>query len=129
TPIVLGALIYTGAWWPAIWLWTIPSVTLVNLFSRVRTISEHMCTERTHELNSTRTILANPLERAFFAPCGINYHIEHHVFPSVPWHRIRELHGILRQDPEYREHAHVTNGYLGVLREIVIDAPRRNAAE
>lgn len=128
TAAVLTLVLGTGIWWPALWMWALPTLTLVNFFSRVRTISEHLGTERTHELNCSRTILANPLERAFFAPCGINYHIEHHVFPSVPWHRVAELHRLLMQDPEYRQHAHVTRGYLGVLRELTTDGMRDRRA-
>ena len=55
------------------------------------------------------------LERIFLAPKNVNYHIEHHFFPSVPFYRLPELHAILMSKPGYREGAHVTHTYWGVL--------------
>lgn len=116
-------IIATRTWWEAIFLWVVPSVTLVNLFNRVRAASEHIGTPGSHELNSTRTILPTWWERLMISPCGINYHIEHHVFPSVPARNLRKLHEILMQRPEYRERAHITPSYWhprhGVLGELL----------
>jgi fatty acid desaturase len=32
--------------------------------------------------------------------CNINYHLEHHLFPAVPWYNLPKLHRLL--EPEYR---------------------------
>jgi fatty acid desaturase len=42
-----------------------------------------------HRLNS-RTVLMNPLLR--FLYWNMNYHIEHHMFPMVPYHALPALH-------------------------------------
>jgi fatty acid desaturase len=42
-----------------------------------------------HRLNC-RTIYMNPVLR--FIYWNMNYHIEHHMFPMVPYHRLPELH-------------------------------------
>ena len=42
-----------------------------------------------HRLNS-RTVYMNPFSR--FVYWNMNYHIEHHMFPMVPYHRLPELH-------------------------------------
>ena len=63
------------------------------------------------------------LERIFVAPKNVNYHIEHHFFPSVPFYRLPELHAILMSKPGYREGAHVTRTYWGVLEESVGRTP------
>jgi fatty acid desaturase len=48
-----------------------------------------------HRLN-TRTVLMNPAFRFLYA--NMNYHIEHHMFPMVPFHRLPELHAMIRSD-------------------------------
>ena len=73
----------------------------------------------------TRTTQATLIERIFLAPKNVNYHIEHHFFPSVPFYRLPELHAILMSKPGYREGAHVTRTYWGVLEESVGRTPSR----
>ncbi len=48
-----------------------------------------------HRLN-TRTVLMNPISR--FIYWNMNYHIEHHLFPMVPYHRLPELHELIKND-------------------------------
>ncbi|SFR45668.1 fatty acid desaturase family protein [Litoreibacter janthinus] len=48
-----------------------------------------------HRLNS-RTVYMNPLSR--FIYWNMNYHIEHHMFPMVPYHRLPQLHEMIRHD-------------------------------
>jgi fatty acid desaturase len=48
-----------------------------------------------HRLNS-RTVYMNPLFR--FLYWNMNYHVEHHMFPMVPYHRLPELHEIMKPD-------------------------------
>jgi fatty acid desaturase len=48
-----------------------------------------------HRLNS-RTVMMNPVLR--FLYWNMNYHIEHHMFPLVPYHALPRLHEILKPD-------------------------------
>jgi len=48
-----------------------------------------------HRLNS-RTVYMNPVSR--FIYWNMNYHIEHHMFPLVPYYRLPELHEACRYD-------------------------------
>ncbi len=48
-----------------------------------------------HRLN-TRTIYLNPFLR--FLYWNMNYHIEHHMFPMVPYHALPALHKELKFD-------------------------------
>lgn len=48
-----------------------------------------------HRLN-TRTIYMNPVLR--FLYWNMNYHIEHHLFPTVPSHALPELHRLIKDD-------------------------------
>jgi fatty acid desaturase len=48
-----------------------------------------------HRLNS-RTVYMNPISR--FIYWNMNYHVEHHMFPMVPYHRLPDLHARIKDD-------------------------------
>lgn len=48
-----------------------------------------------HRLNS-RTVYMNPLFR--FLYWNMNYHVEHHMFPMVPFHALPKLHAAIKAD-------------------------------
>ncbi len=48
-----------------------------------------------HRLNS-RTVLMNPVSR--FIYWNMNYHVEHHMFPMVPYHALPRLHEVIKHD-------------------------------
>ena len=48
-----------------------------------------------HRLNS-RTVYINPISR--FIYWNMNYHVEHHMFPMVPYHALPRLHDAIRHD-------------------------------
>jgi fatty acid desaturase len=64
-----------------------------------------------HRLNS-RTVYMNPIVR--FIYWNMNYHVEHHMFPMVPYHALPALHAELKADmpPAY-------NGFVATYREII----------
>jgi fatty acid desaturase len=100
-------------------VYMVAGMTILNLINRLRATAEHLGTRGDHELNDTRTVLPNWIERFLIAPYGVNYHLEHHLFPSVPGYQLARLHRELMHDQEYRERAHITKGYTGVIRELM----------
>ena len=48
-----------------------------------------------HRLN-TRTVYMNPISRWIY--WNMNYHIEHHMFPMVPFHALPQLHAMIKHD-------------------------------
>ncbi|MER9856411.1 MULTISPECIES: fatty acid desaturase family protein [unclassified Mesorhizobium] len=48
-----------------------------------------------HRLNS-RTVYMNPISR--FIYWNMNYHVEHHMFPMVPYHALPRLHALIKHD-------------------------------
>ncbi len=48
-----------------------------------------------HRLNS-RTVFMNPIFR--FLYWNMNYHVEHHIFPTVPYHALPKLHEAIKAD-------------------------------
>jgi fatty acid desaturase len=48
-----------------------------------------------HRLNS-RTVYMNPISR--FLYLNMNYHVEHHMFPMVPYYNLPKLHEAIKHD-------------------------------
>lgn len=48
-----------------------------------------------HRLNS-RTVYMNPVSRWLY--WNMNYHVEHHMFPMVPYHALPALHDLIKDD-------------------------------
>lgn len=48
-----------------------------------------------HRLNC-RTVYMNPIHRYLY--WNMNYHVEHHMFPLVPYHALPRLHAIIKDD-------------------------------
>lgn len=129
TPIVLS--VYFDFWRQLILYWIIPLATTFLLFLYLRSIAEHFGgMEYDHPLTQTRTVVPAWWEKWLLGPHNINYHLEHHLYPSVPCHNLPKLHNLLMKDPMYREKAHVTKGYMrGVMTEVEWDKPRPGAAK
>jgi fatty acid desaturase len=94
-------------------VWVLSYVTPFPLFLRIRSLAEHACTQSTTDMFlNTRTTRAGWLARATVAPLHVNYHVEHHVLPGVPFHQLPRLHRLLRA----RGAVGAPPGYLDVLR-------------
>jgi fatty acid desaturase len=72
-----------------------------------------------HRLNS-RTVYMNPISR--FVYWNMNYHVEHHMFPMVPYHALPELHKEMQGDcpPAYRS---ILEAYREIVPAIVRQLP------
>ncbi len=64
-----------------------------------------------HRLNS-RTVYMNRINR--FLYWNMNYHIEHHMYPLVPYHALPKLHELIKHDCPTPY-----NGILDAFREII----------
>jgi fatty acid desaturase len=104
-------------------MYMLSGATVLNLVNRLRATAEHLGTEQTHELNSTRTVIPTLWERWLIAPYGVSYHLEHHLYPSVPGYNLAELHRELMKDQEYASRAHITHSYVGLIRELMQPRP------
>ncbi len=110
---------HLGIWKSVFLYWLVPYMTVFFLVQHVRSVAEHFGSmDYSNELTGTRTVKPLFWERWFFAPHNINYHLEHHLYPDVPFYNLPELHRQLIRNPGYRSHAHVTRGYTtGLVRE------------
>lgn len=85
----------------------------------VRAIAEHFISEDggSSSLACSRSMDYSPLERIVFAPLNVGYHLEHHLYPSVPFYRMKTLHRRLVDVALFHAQARVTRGVNGVIRE------------
>lgn len=102
---VAGCVVLSVLAWkllPAGWLlhlWLGPML-FINTMVNIRGMSQHTLLEHSDdEILGTRSILTGPVVRFFM--CNENYHLEHHLFPGIPWYRLSSAHQIL--GPELRE--------------------------
>jgi fatty acid desaturase len=72
---------------------------------------QHGNADRGRYTNS-RVFLVNPFIRYAVFPFGMDYHLPHHIYASVPHYKLKGLHELLLQDPEYKEKGVVVEGYF-----------------
>lgn len=105
--LALGSLAVTPL---LLWVWIVP-VLLGQPFLRLYLLAEHGdCPPVANMLENTRTTFTTALVR--FLAWNMPYHVEHHSFPAVPFHRLPELHRLMRA------HLRVTaDGYAAFTRD------------
>ena len=98
----LIAAIYTGVFLLAaryaftdalIHCWLIP-LLVTFVIAQVRVWAEHAMTSRGSPLVESRTVTSNRIVSFFMV--NFNYHLEHHLYPSVPWYNLPKLHKLLQ---------------------------------
>jgi fatty acid desaturase len=77
-------------------LWILPLATVVQAILRLRAIAEHgATTDFSSPLTAARTNLVPGWLGWLLFPHNVNYHIEHHLYASVPQYRLPALHRAL----------------------------------
>ena len=103
-----------------LWLWLVP-ILLGQPFLRLYLLAEHTgCPHVPDMLRNTRTTFTNALVR--FVAWNMPYHVEHHVNPAVPFHRLPAFHRVLRDDL-----AVTAKGYPAAAQAVVSAALRGEA--
>ena len=119
--VILAVAILTGHIWSYLLLWTLPLYTVAVMCFRLRTAAEHSgipgqparySLEKVDTLKTTRTTHWSPIAKFLFNPFNMAYHVEHHLYPSVPVFRLKKLHNLLRErNPNYDAQVHVADGF------------------
>jgi len=87
-----------GFWWSGylveyLVLWVLPLVTVVQAILRLRAIAEHGATsDFSSPLTAARTNTGPAWLTWLLFPHQVNYHIEHHLYASVPHYNLPALH-------------------------------------
>ncbi|MCC6416301.1 MAG: NADH:ubiquinone reductase (Na(+)-transporting) subunit F [Opitutaceae bacterium] len=92
----LGLSIYTRSWLPLLFI-GLPNIfgtwlMLVYGYTQHAGLAENVLD---HRLNC-RTVYMNPIHRYLY--WNMNYHVEHHMFPLVPYHNLPRLHALVKSD-------------------------------
>lgn len=73
------------------WLWP---MLIVNTLVNVRGMSQHTLMAHAQDpVLGTRSIL--PARLVAFFMCNENLHLEHHLYPRVPWYHLPRVHALL----------------------------------
>ena len=79
-------------------LWVLPLVTVVQAILRLRAIAEHgATTDFSSPLTAARTNLGPSWLRWLLFPHNVNYHVEHHLYASVPQYNLPRLHAEMKR--------------------------------
>lgn len=92
-------------------LWAVPIFTAFAFFMIMRQLVQHGNAGRGW-VSNTRTFLVAPFVRFAVFPMGQDYHLPHHMYATVPHYRLKKLHALLMQYPEYQEEGLEVHGYF-----------------
>lgn len=92
-------------------LWVLPLFTSFAFFMMLRQVVQHGNADR-GKMTNTRTFLVNRFINFAVFPIGQEYHLPHHMYVTIPHYRLKDLHDLLMEYPEYRESAVVVEGYF-----------------
>jgi fatty acid desaturase len=115
---VLLGVAAAAAWLvPRHWLvlgWAAPMV-VIHFLTNVRGMSQHAGLEHADDKVLGSRTFESPAWAAFFL-CNENFHLEHHLYPQVPWYHLPRLHEALA--PALRaQGASILRGYLAFVAE------------
>jgi fatty acid desaturase len=96
----------------ALYFWFFPAL-LAQPVLRALLVAEHTgCSQDRNGLTNTRTTLTwLPIRLLMW---NMPYHIEHHLYPAIPFHRLPALHREVRDRLR-----HIAPGYVAANREII----------
>lgn len=116
----IGSLTLTHAWGGFVLYWIVPYCTWHIVIQYIRLICEHSAVRSADPAYQvTRTTIPGLFGRLLVLPRNVGYHIEHHWYPSVPFHALPRLHARLMRQPGFRAHADVQRSVLASLRECI----------
>lgn len=119
--LLFGTLYAFGEGWLYL-LWIATFFTTYMVVIRIRQAAEHAVVPDQFDPDPrkhTRTTYARWWERLVFAPNYVNYHLEHHILPSVPCYRLREFHDYLVEQG-HMDDAVLCDGYWNVIKQLVL---------
>jgi fatty acid desaturase len=103
-------------WRTPFMFWILPQL-LCQPFLRAYVLAEHTgCTMDRNGLTNTRTTLTNRVVRLLM--WNMPFHAEHHLYPSIPFHRLSDAHRALRDRLGFVQHGYI-NLNLDIVRTLI----------
>jgi fatty acid desaturase len=115
---IAGAAIWAGGARALLMYWFVPLLTWFLVTMRLKGVAEHFALGNADTLQAARTIIHGRIARLLLFPRNAAYHLEHHLYPRVPHHRLPELHAELMRRPEFSASAPLVQGYLAFARGV-----------
>ena len=107
-------------------LWYLPFATFLPLALKVRSIARHFGLQERRpgagddDLKMSRNYFPSRWEKVLMIPHHIGYHLDHHLYPSVPFYNLPKLHKLLMQVPDYAARAHQNQTVFSLKRNGVV---------
>jgi fatty acid desaturase len=117
--VIFSGFYFSGHPWMYVILWYVPMVTILQVLLRIRGITEHAGYAPNKDQRQNARTVINPLQTFFFAPHDVNYHIEHHVYPAIPFYNLSKAHKIMKERGSLPE-ANLFYSYQDVVHSLVI---------
>ena len=110
----VASMVLVG-WWAPFVFWIVPQL-LGQPLLRLYLLTEHTgCTLDANGLTNTRTTLTNAALRAIM--WNMSFHAEHHLYPSIPFHRLPSAHAALRDRLGVVQRGY-TRWHIGFIRSL-----------
>ncbi len=112
-PVLMWQLGFLKAY---ILLWIIPMLTITPTMLRWHAFGEHIREKESCLSDNTLTHNLGPISTLFLYPIHSGYHLEHHLYPQIPWHQMKKFYLWAHQNPNYSELARkltVTSLFFG----------------
>lgn len=99
--------------------WVLPFFTVLQFLLRLRSIAEHWGLKLDSEMTRSRNTQTNALCEFFIAPHSVSLHLTHHLYPAIPFYRLKQAHRRLLANETYRKNASETDGYIFGRRSVI----------
>lgn len=100
---ILVAGVATGRFDLLFWYWLVPFFSTYQVIGWYIELAEHApLMQRGKDIHMSRNRNSHWVESLFTGMHGESFHLAHHLFPRVPFWRMRDLNQLLRQDADYR---------------------------
>lgn len=109
----LATVLTLGGWWIHYFLfWLVPLISVYPATLFLREVAHHGNYPDNGDFTNSRVYEGYWLEREIFFPFGEWNHVLHHMFPTIPWHKMREAHNTMMRYPPYRENVIICDGFF-----------------
>ncbi|MBL4848043.1 MAG: fatty acid desaturase [Planctomycetes bacterium] len=118
---LIGASIVFGFWADLLLFWALPYATFTVFFAKLHGYGEHTGETGPDEYARTWTHRFPWIVNFFIYPLNSGLHLEHHLFPRVPWYRIQAFREALLALPTHAVRAEpvTVDGYFFGTNTIV----------
>jgi fatty acid desaturase len=81
--------------------WFLPIVTVTFFFLKLHAYGEHTGLDGPTEFERTWFHNFNPITNFFIYPINSGYHVEHHIYSTVPWYHMKKFREKLLENEYY----------------------------